>query len=112
MPGVFRQVVKLVSSCRKAKINSLILNLLFNNEMDDDSSINLDARWFQHYSKCVASVLTTIASMISAFHIRGLHWVWAPVGPNANLTGAGGFTFAAGGQNILRENRGERWDLA
>ncbi len=23
---------------------------------------------------------------------RGLHWVWAPAGPNANLAGAGGFT--------------------
>lgn len=64
MPDVFRQVVKVVSSCWKAKINSPILNLLFNNEMDDDYLINLDARWFQHYSKCMASVLTTIASMI------------------------------------------------
>ncbi len=26
-----------------------------------------------------------------------MHWVWAPAGPNANLAGAGGFTFAAGG---------------
>ncbi len=32
-----------------------------------------------------------------AVHSRGLHWVWAPAGPNANLVGAGGFTFAAGG---------------
>ncbi len=32
-----------------------------------------------------------------ALHIRGLHWVCAPAGPNANLAGAGGFTFAAGG---------------
>ncbi len=45
---------------------------------------------------------------------RGLHRVWAPVGPNANLAVVGGFTFAAGvgGQTISRETRGERWDLA
>ncbi len=36
-------------------------------------------------------------------YYRRLHWVWAPAGtagtagPNANLVGAGGFTFAAGG---------------
>ncbi|XP_058641604.1 interleukin-17 receptor B isoform X2 [Onychostoma macrolepis] len=29
-----------------------------------------------------------------AVQSRGLHWVWAPAGPNANLAGAGGFTFA------------------
>ncbi len=42
--------------------------------------------------------------------IRGLHWVWAPVAPNANLTGAGCFTFAAGGsgrsENFARDPRG------
>lgn len=41
--------------------------------------------------------------------IRGLRWVWAPAGPNTNLTGAGSFTFAVDGQNISQESRGERW---
>ncbi len=45
--------------------------------------------------------------------IRGLHWVWAPAGPagpNANLVGGGGFTFAAGGsgwsENLMGDLRG------
>ncbi len=32
-------------------------------------------------------------------------------GPNANLAGVGGFTFAAGGQKISQEIHGKRWDL-
>ncbi len=42
--------------------------------------------------------------------IRGLHWVWAPAGPKANLAGAGGFTFAAGrserSENFAGDPRG------
>ncbi len=41
---------------------------------------------------------------------RELHWVWAPAGPNANLVGAGGSTFAAGGsgrsENFAGDPRG------
>ncbi len=29
-------------------------------------------------------------------YTRGLHWVWAPAGPNANLAVAGGFSLCCG----------------
>ncbi len=41
---------------------------------------------------------------------RGLHWVWAPAGPNAKLAAAGGITFAAGGsgrsENLVGDPQG------
>ncbi len=41
---------------------------------------------------------------------RGLHWVWAPAGPNANIAAAGGITFAAGesrwSENLVGDPQG------
>ncbi len=54
--------------------------------------------WQNHSGPLTSSTLTLLSVTVwSTLQSRGLHWVWAPAGPNANPAGAGSFTFAAGG---------------
>ncbi len=54
--------------------------------------------WQNHSGPLTSSTLTLLSVTVwSTLQNRGLHWVWAPAGPNANPAGAGSFTFAAGG---------------